>query len=297
VPDALFLGLVTHPATRFPESAGERGLVTSLARELSAAGRTSQVLISDVDGYSSDLLVIDRDQIAGSIDAELAIEGRWRRYLDPRIPAFALSAFMAVRRAYRRRRFLPAAGVEALETSPGFRMVRRLVNIELAHMSLIRAAAASGCAWTLIVEDDASCDDIPALAVALEGFMDAYDAAPQPLYVNVSRSFDQDKLRIGALLTEQGVWGPSPQGAIEVLTAVKPVTNTVCAVLYRTSFLVDLLAVLETIPLSPVIPIDWKLNTALLHLHDQRLVGSGDCWLLEPAPIVQRSMQITADAP
>lgn len=290
MPDALFLGLVTHPATRFPDSTDDHGLAPSIARGMTDHGRRTQVLVSDIDAYSPDILVIDREQISRSIDAELAIEGRWRRYLDPRIPGFAVSAFMAVRRVYRRRRFLPPSGAALSETSSGFRMVRRLINIELAHMSLMRAASASGCTWTLIVEDDASCDDIPALVVALEGFMDTYDAASQPLYVNVSRSFGQDKLRIGALLTERGVWGTSADGEVAILMAERPVTNTVCAVLYRTSFLADLLAVLESIPLSPVIPIDWKLNTALMRMYEQGLLGAGDCWLLEPAPIVQRSM-------
>ena len=87
--------------------------------------------------------------------------------------------------------------------------------------------------------------------------------------------------------------GRVTQAPAQILSASKPVTNTVCAVLYRTSFLEELLTVLDSLPLSPVIPIDWKLNAALLQMHDSGALGAGDCWFLEPAPIVQRSMQST----
>lgn len=291
MPEALFLGLVTHPATRFPGSSSDDGLARATAQLLDDDGRGAVVVIWDRDAYTPDLLAIDRGEIEVSIDAELAVEARWRRYIDPRIPGFAMDAFMSVRRAYRRRKFLPAAGGAVTEASPGFRMVRRLINIELAHLGLMRSAVESGCLWTLILEDDASCGDTRAFADGFMEFADAYGDSDQPAYVNVSRSFDQGRLRIAGLLTPCGTWGGSTQAPAQILSASKPVTNTVCAVLYRTSFLEELLTVLDSLPLSPVIPIDWKLNAALLQMHDSGALGAGDCWFLEPAPIVQRSMQ------
>ena len=79
-----------------------------------------------------------------------------------------------------------------------------------------------------------------------------------------------------------------------VLSGRLPVTNTVCAILYRTSFLRELLAVWAELPVEPVIPIDWKLNKALMMLHGRGLLPAGSAWNVEPAPIVQMSM---AEAP
>jgi hypothetical protein len=291
VPEALFLGLVTHPATRFPDSSADGGLARRTAHLLTANGQGAIVRIWNTDSYTPALLTIDRDEISKSIDAELAVEARWRRYIDPRIPGFAMDAFMALRRAYRRRKFLRVADAAVSDTSPGYRMVRRLINIELAHLGLMRAAVETGCPWTLILEDDASCGDPQAFVDGFMAFADSCRDSDQPAYVNVSRSFDQGRLRIGSLLTPRGTWGGSSAVTAQILSSSRPATNTVCAVLYRTSFLDRLLVVLDTIPLSPVIPIDWKLNAALLQMHESGALGDGDCWFLEPAPIVQRSMQ------
>ena len=88
-------------------------------------------------------------------------------------------------------------------------MVRRLVNIELAHLGLMRSGRRVRCPWTLILEDDASCGDTRAFADGFMEFADAYGDSDQPAYVNVSRSFDQGRLRIAGLLTPCGTWGGS----------------------------------------------------------------------------------------
>ena len=42
--------------------------------------------------------------------------------------------------------------------------------------------------------------------------------------------------------------------------------------------------------MTPVAPIDWKLNRALMELWRDGALGPSDCWWVEPGPIVQRSM-------
>jgi hypothetical protein len=42
--------------------------------------------------------------------------------------------------------------------------------------------------------------------------------------------------------------------------------------------------------MQPIIPIDWKLNAALMQLVQEGSIGDGDCFTLEPAPIRQSSM-------
>jgi hypothetical protein len=159
------------------------------------------------------------------------------------------------------------------------------VNIELAHLNLMQAAVDCGSTWALIVEDDARIADPHGFAEALASFVETHSSADQPLYVNVSQSF-ADPLGISKHLHPVGAW----DGATSELAADRALTNTVCAVLYRTAFLVPLLAALRSIPISPVLPIDWKLNAALLKLTDQRILGPGDCWFLSPGPIMQGSM-------
>ena len=289
MPNGIFLGLVTHPATGFTLAASPEGLLPSLQTLLTTQGTQAQLSIHDTDEWTEDVLWIDRTAVEASIDAELDIEKRWRRYIDPSVPKVFLDAFMDIRRLYRRRKFLPRSGGELRSDDPGFRMVRRLVNIEIAHMSLLRQAASSNCEWTLIAEDDAASTDPSALAQALTTFVHEQAPNTQPKYVNVSRSFNHRRLRVRGLLQSIGTWG-EPTSGIEVLQASRPITNTVCAILYRTDFLANLVHTMNEIPLEPVVPIDWKLNEAIMQMHDSGELTSGDCWILDPAPIVQSSM-------
>lgn len=271
-------------------SAGTEGLTRSLAATFTDAGWAVEVVIHDEDAWTPDLLVIDAQEIAASIDAELAVETRWRTYLDPRTSGLVLRAVMAVRRARRRHRLLPR-GVPIDERHRGFRTVRRLVNIEVAHLTLLRRAQESGARWALILEDDATGDPHD-VARALDAVMAAAEAQETVQYINVSRSFDEGQLGIEHLLLDGG--GLSGVEGIRIVSAERPVTNTVCAVLYRGSFLEALMPALEAVPLSPVIPIDWKLNEALMSLTSAGRMRSGSCWLLRPAPIVQGSMHTRA---
>lgn len=284
----LFIGLVTYPRTRFPESAHDEGLARSLARILTAHGWRCEVMVFGEDAWTLELLPIDRSTIERSIRAELEVEAEWRRFQGSRMPRFLLSWFMAARRLHRARSFLPPKVKMNDEGHPGVRMVKRLVNIETSHLALLRAGLESGAEWVLILEDDATGDAAEA-AEKLRALMERAQKGSQPKFVNVSRSFDEQQLGVTRTLTDGGGL-PANDSPTRILSADRPVTNTVCAVLYRGEFLQALVPALEAIPVDPVLPIDWKLNAALMELSRARVVEAGDCWLLRPAPIVQGSM-------
>lgn len=283
----LFVGLVTHPRTRFPQSAQDSGLARSLCRILEGDGWRCEVAVFGDDSWTPELLTIDRAAVERSIAAELEVEAEWRLFQGSRWPRFLLRWFMAARTRHRTRMFLPR-GQEADEDQPGVRMVRRLANIEIAHLSLLHAGLESGARWVLILEDDATGDPEEAARV-LRSLAERCEGDAQPRYINVSRSFDEKQLGVTRHLTDVGSL-PGVDSDTRILTADRPVTNTVCAVLYRRAFLEDLVPALDAIPMDPVIPIDWKLNSALMSLSRAGRIRAGDCWLLRPAPIVQGSM-------
>lgn len=282
----VFLGLVTHRATRFPESQGETGLLAQIHQELQTRGVSSVVSVHDADHFDAALVPLTKAEVTASIVAELDLEQRWRIYVRPEKAGIPLTAFMGLRRLYRRIRLAPPWSSDAEASAPGAAMLRRLVNIELAHLHLMNQAMEQGAEWALIVEDDAQSSDPRAFADALADFISTHGSARQPRYVNVSRSFETDPLGIERHLTPDGEW----DAGTRILRADQPLTNTVCAILYRTDFLRELMPALESIPLSPVLPIDWKLNAALLDLNQRGSLGAGDCWFLDPGPLAQGSM-------
>lgn len=281
----IFLGLVTHQRTNYPESSGPDGLVSAVSSALTRLSVSTRVEVHDADLHDEAVVPLTNREVISSIDAELDVEQRWRLHVDPGQSHARLNSFMTTRRLYRRLRLAPPWHRSAHATPQGSRMLRRLVNIELAHLNLMQAAEDCGSTWALIVEDDARIADPHGFAEALVSFIETHTSADQPLYVNVSQSF-ADPLGISQHLHRIGAWDT----ATVEMAADRALTNTVCAVLYRTTFLEALLTTLREIPVSPVLPIDWKLNEALLALTGRGTIGVGDCWFLTPGPIMQGSM-------
>lgn len=171
--------------------------------------------------------------------------------------------------------------------APDISATTRLVNIELSHLDLLRRAVETESNWVLILEDDAGCTQIDDLAQGIIGIM---QGTPTPSFVNISRSFDLATLGIGHLLSPAADQSWKGNESRSLLACSVPATNTVCAILYRGDFARDLLVDLDKLPPEPVPPIDWKLNQALMALTETGKIGAGDCWWVEPAPILQRSM-------
>jgi len=161
------------------------------------------------------------------------------------------------------------------------------MNIELAHLSLWRAALESGAPWVLILEDDGWTEDIEDFSAGVLGLMQ--EAVP-PAFVNLSCSFSPKQLRIERLLrTGNCSWhGRRPRSIVE---STRPVTNTVCAILYSAKFLEQLVAAWDAEPLFPVVPIDWKMNRILMNFHESSQFPSHGCWFVEPGPVIQGSMR------
>ena len=276
---ALFIGVVSHEKSRFSVSQGPDGLAAQLADALRPTGVDVTVRVMTENLLDEARTPVTEAMVQASLTEQLHLDRRWAAYLGrSRGPIWwATHAGRWARRAEQKMR------------SPGIGMVRRLLNIELAHFALLRAGIDSGADWILVLEDDGASVDVTDCAA---GLADLMTAEPQPAFVNVSQSFTNAELGIEHLLAPADrAWGGSAARA--VLSASRPVTNTVCAILYRRSFATSLLAVLEALPMEPVVPIDWKLNLALMQMFESGQLGPGDCWLVDPAPIDQLSMRST----
>jgi len=257
---------------------------SGLAAKLASAMPDVVVQVNTENLMDDSAWNIDAAQVQRTLTAELALEHEWAAFLGRR-PTLRRSASSIVRRLRRVwRRVHPPAPA----------MVRRLVNIELSHLDLMRSGLESQAPWILIIEDDAFVADLEDLTRGLSGLM---VADPPAAYVNVSESFSTAELGIDHLLgpVNHAHWAGHQERAL--VSAVRPVTNTVCAILYRREFLTSLVTAMEALPLEPVVPIDWKLNMALMSMYRSGTITSGECWLLEPAPIAQMSMRPAAILP
>ena len=277
---SLFVGVVSHMGSRFAVGQGPRGLGAQLASALPE----SVVQVNTENFIDDSTWTIDTAQVQRTLSAEIRLDHEWATFLSrPRtVRRGASSVARRLRRLWRR------------VQPPSPAMVRRLVNIELSHLDLMRRGLESQAPWILIIEDDAFAEDVKDLAEGLSGLM---AADPPAAFVNVSESFTTTELGVDHLLTPLVHARWAGNHARVLLAAARPVTNTVCAILYRREFLTGLVDAMDSLPLEPVVPIDWKLNLALMSMYRSGAIGAGECWLVEPAPIAQMSMRPAAILP
>jgi hypothetical protein len=268
-PPPLFVGLVTHEGTKFGTSRSHEGLSATTQRRISGA-----VFREEARDLWEGPELAKAQVLAGHV-AERRLERQWLKYLAATdYQRLGLSARHLVRRV---RDFLPS------EPSS----LTRLLNIELAHRSLWTSALDSRAPWALILEDDGWVEDVDDFTEGLEGLI---NQPRPPAFVNLSASYSPKQLRIDRLLrSAASSWeGRRPRSILE---STRPVTNTVCAILYSVEYLKQLVAAWDAEPLFPVVPIDWKMNRILMNFHESSQFPSHGCWFVESGPVIQGSMR------
>ena len=282
----LFIGVVSHEGTRFPVNQGLEGLAASLSRALDKRGFTCQMKVNTKDAWTPAVLDITPQVAKRSPRASLQFEQVWKDYLGQGgWLTRARDSFTFLARHFK----LTMQSLRPSFTATSKAAVRRLVNIELSHLQLWQQGLASGASWVLVIEDDDSAADIEDLADGLAGLLDSSHGVHGSKYVNLSASFQTAELGTGHLLSATDLpW----RGHIsrQIQQAERPITNTVCAIAYRAELLSAIVDEFAQLPMDPVIPIDFKLNAALIALRQRAVLTAGDCLQVEPPPIIQMSM-------
>lgn len=276
-PPTLFIGVVSHPQSNFAVNQGLDGLAAKLCNELASSGTSCEYVVNVRNEFESSGISATESVFRQGIAEEVRLERTWSGFLGARRGARWWLRYLA-RWARVRSYALRKSDVDE---------IKRLINIELSHLALMRDGLSSGASWILILEDDAGARDLNDLA---KGLRSITQSDPAPGYVNLSRSFSTTELGIDHLLTTAANTGWGGAQHRKILEAARPATNTVCAILYHRHFLEKLVNEIESVPAEPVVPIDWRLNLALMNLWNKGLIGKGDCWFVEPAPIDQLSM-------
>ena len=275
---SLFVGVVSHERSRFAVSQGPQGLASQLAGGLIAAGVPVEVKVNTGNLRDPPTHPVNESVVRESLHAQGELEDQWACHIGApgtraaRIRSLAARSWRDVGNRFK-----------AVDVS----LVTRLINIELSHLNLFDAGLASGAPWIVILEDDAMTANVPDCVDGIAGLIARESPAG---YINLSHSFSLKELGIDHLLE------PSPvqwQGEVDrmILSARLPVTNTVCAVMYRAHFLRSLVETMRELPFYPVVPIDWRVNHALMIMVEKGIAGDGTAWLIEPGPIDQMSMR------
>lgn len=277
---SIFIGVVSYVGTRYARNQSDQGLGAQLGTALREHGSTVSVAVDTDNRWVHDPAALTSERVQAALTAQQKLEDTWIAYLRAGRPRGARhvgeSALRWSRRIFRR------------VFEPDSQFLVRLLNIELAHRALLKQGIASGADWVVILEDDAASSDVVELAEGLVTFFNEVSSDVQ--FVNLSESFDIHELGVAHLLTPSAIRWHKSSGR-SVLLAERPVTNTVCAIAYRAGFAASLLKAFDDLGLFPVVPIDWRLNQALMAMFYQGELGAGSCAWVVPGPIDQLSMR------
>ena len=273
--NTVFIGLVSHSQSSFVQSQGPSGLSARLAQIFSNHGVSSQVQINTANLFDEKEFELTAAMARASVREEIRLESAWFRFLERR------DRIGQVVRVLGRWMWFGLKWRSNSQTKE----LRRLLNIEYSHVDLYRRGVESGCDLVIILEDDAFSVEPESLASSLIGLLDFPDV---PKMINLSTSFSLSEIGIAHLLTQVPSVAWSGVGA--VFSSSRPATNTVCAIAFRTDFLRDVVTDFDSQPLEPVVPIDWKLNASLMRLWASGSIGAGECWFIDPGPVLQLSM-------
>ena len=273
--NSVFIGLVSHSKSPYLQSQGLGGLSAQLAQSFSDLGVSSQIQIHTANLFDQSEFALTPKMARASVREEIRLESAWSRFLQrpDRIS-------QRVRVLGRSIRFYLG-----WKSNSKTKELRRLLNIEYSHVDLYRLGVESGCDWVIILEDDAFARTPATLAAGLKG---VFSSSHNVKMINLSESFALSEIGIEHLLTDthSSDW---PEGET-AYSSLRPATNTVCAIAFRADFLRDLVADFDSEPAEPVVPIDWKLNAGLMRLWANGLIRAGECWFIEPGPVLQLSM-------
>lgn len=282
-PPDLFIGLVTHPHSVYNAGGLSTKNLESLVQQLEAGGLNIQYLVSDRNDYSSELFPVTLQALRSAAAAQSQLERNWRLFVIERahysLPVRWTKLFKTYASYWAmlvKRMVAASKGVE----SSAAQAYRRLLNIDLSHARVLSHGLSSGASTILILEDDASVlnkDQINDLVRLIEM---AQTKAVE--FVNLSESISAQDLGVSRILNRGKV--RESLSTFELIELDTPVTNTVCANLYSIEFASRFLRYLTPDRLTPVNPIDWRLNEYMME-HPRT-----SCWWARPGPFVQRSM-------
>jgi len=280
----IFIGLITHENSQYLDSQSETGLAQSLGRELSKPECRPNVVALRIQVISDNLFGDNTEGLSekDSLRAELRVEREWARYLNrpDKRDAWLTRQKRKVRYLTRSPKYWSASHVT------------RLLNIEYSHRALWQEGLDSGADWILILEDDAHCSDPADLARGIAALVNVAMAGQKVSYINLSASFTSTQLGVKHLLKVSTTFKWQGLAQRVVFTCTKPVTNTVCALMYSRHYLYEFVPVWDSLPMSPVLPIDWKMNQAIMTMQADPRSDLGETLWIEPAPILQRSMHM-----
>jgi len=275
----IFIGLVTHPHSRFNSEGQSSQRIKELANSLSQLGINVDTLIRDRNDFQSSGRVIGIGDRVRSAWKQAQIEKAWDKYVWESPGSDSLT---------RKRGAIFFIGMfvkRAISYLFNSRSLARLANIDLSHLRVLKEGVASGADWVIIIEDDAQFADPVRTAGVLGTVLEFLGHPVRSIFVNLSESIDTVELRVDGIVSAGNPVLALANGS-ELLEISPAISNTVCANVYSLDFARDFASAIEVQGILPSVPIDWRLNQLIMEAR----VTPVECYWVKPGLFLQGSM-------
>jgi len=275
----IFIGLVTHPNSRFNSEGQSTQRINELANSLSQLGINVVTLISDRNDFQSSGRVIGIVDRVISAWRQVRIEKAWDKYVRDSTGSDSLT---------RKHGAIFFSGMFVKRTISylfNSHSLARLANIDLSHLRVLKEGIASGADWVLIIEDDAQFADPARTAGVLGTVLEFLDHAARSIFINLSESIDTVELRVDGIVSAGNPVLALTNGS-ELLEISPAISNTVCANIYSLDFASEFARAIEVQGILPSVPIDWRLNQLIMEAR----VTPAECYWVKPGLFLQGSM-------
>jgi hypothetical protein len=281
----LFIGLVTHPRSRFNADGRATTQITDLSEMLRGYGFMVQTLISNRNDFDESPQRIGFITRIKSAWLQVKTEKSWSKYLQ------AANGSKAVGRSPGRLFYLAMFVKRAISFLVSTQALKRLANIDLSHLRILREGINSQADWILVIEDDGVAGNISLVAENLSAVIPLFGIGKSGTLINLSQSICDAELGVGAIManaSEVHSFG----GGGKVFQVSPAISNTVCANLYSLGFARKFASAIEGQKVLPSIPIDWRLNRLLM----DAVATNIECYWVVPGMFVQGSMHENTEA-
>lgn len=275
----LFIGLVTHPRSRFNADGRATTRLTELGKMLRGQGFTVQTLISDRNDFDEMPQGIGFATRIKSAWLQVETEKSWSQYLQ------AANGTKAIDGSPGRMFYLAMFIKRAISFLVSARPLERLANIDSSHLRVLREGINSGADWILVIEDDGVAENISRVAENLAVLIPLIDSEKTDTLVNLSESISDAELGVDAIMARARQAHSFANGG-KVVQVSPPISNTVCANVYSRGFAARFAMGIEEQGIFPSIPIDWRLNRFLM----DPAATDIECFWIIPGMFIQGSM-------
>jgi hypothetical protein len=261
VSDSMFLGLITHPNSKYLSALGVHEKFINLAKDL----KVHDFVVNDgnVTDFTAEKIIIRDELLSIFILFITLLRTQTRILLKSRFSNLVLFIFHIISGIYSICILifkLIFAQFHPTIHNNYKKIIARQHNISEAHINQLINSLNSKFKFSLILEDDFVLNGDYSINEALKSIIDFLNKDTPVQIISISESFNPD------LLGFKNVSVYTPFENLHLFNLTTPVTNTVSAMFYKNEILSMLIPLLKSYRKYKIIPIDHKLNMAFAEL-------------------------------